>query len=61
MSMTEERKIAVLFAATILSARKLAECDDRPSPRKITAVQKAIRDAKFILDEIDHAWSTRTG
>jgi len=57
--MTESRKIAILFAATILAARKLADCDDKPSPRKIAAVQKAISDAAFLMQEIDRRWPTR--
>jgi hypothetical protein len=37
--MTEERKFAILIAATILSARKLAELKDpdKPTPKKIGA------------------------
>ena len=30
--MTEERKFAILFAATLLCARKLMEIEDKPSP-----------------------------
>ena len=42
--MTEERKHALLLAATILAARKLAAlADDRPSPAKLAAVETAIR------------------
>ena len=42
--MTEERKFAILFAATILSARKLAELEDpdKPTPKKVGAVETAI-------------------
>ncbi len=51
--MTEERKHAILFAATLLCARKLAELDsDKPSPAKVYAVNTAIEKAKFILDRI---------
>lgn len=59
--MTEERKFAILVAATILSARKLAELDepDKPSPKKITAVETAIRHAAYILGEIDKKWPTK--
>jgi hypothetical protein len=32
--MTEERKYALLFAPTILAARKLAEVGDRPCPAR---------------------------
>jgi hypothetical protein len=55
--MTEERKHAILFAATLLSARKLNEMDsDRPSPAKIATVENAIRQAAFILEQIDRKW-----
>jgi hypothetical protein len=58
--MTEERKFAILMAATILSARKLAELDDpdKPTPKKIAAVETAIRHAVYILGEIDKKWPT---
>jgi len=32
--MTEERKYAILFSATILAARKLTELGDKPSPAR---------------------------
>ena len=52
--MTEERKRAILFAATLLCARKLIELDsDRPSPAKLAAVETTIDRAKFILDRLD--------
>ena len=54
--MTEERKYAILFAATLLCARKLMEPDDRPSPAKVAAVENAISQAAFILDRIDKKW-----
>ena len=54
--MTEERKYAVLFAATLLCARKLMELGDRPSPAKFAVVEDAISNAKFILDQIDKKW-----
>jgi hypothetical protein len=58
--MTEERKYAILLAATILSARKLAELDsDKPSPAKVYVINTAIEKAKFILDRIDEKWPTR--
>ena len=41
---------ALLFAATLLCARKLNELDsDRPSPARAAAVEDAIRQAAFIL------------
>ena len=51
--MTEERKYAVLFAATLLCARKLMELGDRPSPAKFAMVEDAISNANFIMDRID--------
>ena len=55
--MTEERKFAILFAATLLCARKLAALDsDRLSPAKIAAVEDAISQAAFILERIDRKW-----
>ena len=55
--MTEDRKFALLFAATLLAARKLNALDsDRPSPAKISAVENAIDQAKFILERIDQRW-----
>jgi hypothetical protein len=56
--MTEERKFAILFAATILSARKLAELEnpDEPSPKKMATVETAIHHAAYILGEIDKKW-----
>jgi hypothetical protein len=52
--MTEDRKYAILFAATLLSARKLMEMEpDKPSLAKGYIVDKAIDDAAFILEWID--------
>jgi len=56
-SMTEERKYAILFAATLLCARKLNELDsDRPSPAKVAAVENAISQAAFIMEHIERRW-----
>jgi hypothetical protein len=54
-----ERKFAILFAATLLSARKLMGLGDRPSPAKFAVVEDAISNAKFILDRIDKKWPER--
>jgi hypothetical protein len=54
--MTEERKFAILFAATLMCARKLMELDDKPSPARIFTVEKAIRNAAYVLGEIDNKW-----
>ena len=56
---TEERKFAILFAATILAARKLIDLDpDKPNMAKGFFVDKAIDDAVFILEKIDERWPT---
>jgi hypothetical protein len=53
----EERKYTILFAATLLCARKLIELDsDRPRPAKVAAVENAISQAAFILECIDTKW-----
>jgi hypothetical protein len=54
--MTEERKYAVLFAATILAARQLADLGDladRPCPARDIVLAKAIEKAEMILRKID--------
>jgi hypothetical protein len=59
--MTEERRFAILFAATILSARKLAELEnpDKLSPKKIVTMETAIRHPAYILGEIDKRWPSK--
>jgi len=54
--MTEERKYAILFAATILAARKLSRLGDEPSPAKVCAVEDAILQAAYIMEMIDRKW-----
>jgi len=56
--MTEERKHAILFAATLLCARKLIETieSDKPNFAEEYFVDKAIRKAEFILEKIDKRW-----
>ena len=60
--MTEERKHAILFAATLLSARKLIDIidrnDNKPTMAKQFFVDKAIAEAAFILGRIDARWPT---
>jgi len=56
---TEERKFAILFAATILAARKLIDMDpNKPNMAEGFFVDRAIEDAAFILERIDARWST---
>jgi hypothetical protein len=56
--MTEERKHAILFAATLLSARKMIEImdSDKPNLAKQYFVDKAIDEAALILERIDRKW-----
>jgi hypothetical protein len=59
--MNEERKYAILFAATLLAARKLHDLDsDRPSPAKMCAVDNAIANAEFILSRIEAKFAAKT-
>jgi len=51
---TEERKVAILFAATILAAGRLMDMDpNKPNMAKGFFVDRAIEDAAFILERID--------
>jgi hypothetical protein len=55
--MTDDRKYAILFAATLLAARKLIDLDPHiPLPAKSSAIDRAINHAKAIIDEIDRRW-----
>ena len=56
--MTEERKHAILFSATILAARKIAEIGDKPCPAREMCMEDAIRSAERILQKIDQRWPT---
>jgi hypothetical protein len=54
---TEERKFAILFAATILAARKFIDMDpNKPNMAKGYFVDRAIDDATFIMERIDARW-----
>ena len=59
--MTEERKQAMLFAATLLCARKMIETieSDKPNFAEEYFVDRAIQKAGFILERIDRKWSTK--
>ena len=58
--MTEERKYAILFAATLLCARKLIEAidSDKPNFAKSYFVDRAVEEAAFVLERIDKKWPT---
>ncbi len=54
---TEERKFAILFAATILAARRLMDMDpNKPNMAKEFFVDRAIADAASIMERIDARW-----
>jgi hypothetical protein len=57
--MDEQRKYAILFAATILAARKLHEIGDKPCPARECAIADAVENAKRILEKIDERWPTQ--
>jgi hypothetical protein len=56
--MEEHRKHTILFAATLLCARKLIESieSDKPNLAKQYFVDRAIDEAAFILERIDKRW-----
>jgi hypothetical protein len=56
--MENERKYAILFAATILSARRIQESilSDKPDMAKEYYIDRAIQEAAFILQRIDRKW-----
>ena len=61
--MTEERKHAILFAATLLSARKIIEVMDNDAPQNMGRkfwidqfINKAIEQAAKILEKIDEKY-----
>ncbi len=56
--MTEARKHAILFAATLLSACKIIDALDssKPNPGKNVFIDKAIKEAAAILEKIDQRW-----
>ncbi|MGB8493961.1 MAG: hypothetical protein WCE53_06130 [Candidatus Acidiferrum sp.] len=56
--MIEERKHAILFATTLLCARKLIETmeSDKPNLAKQYFVDRAVQEAGFILERIDKKW-----
>jgi len=57
--MDEQRKYAILFAATILAVRKLHEIGDKPCPARECAISDAITKAEQILRKIDERWPTK--
>jgi hypothetical protein len=56
IAVSEERRFALLFAATILAARRLAdlgELADKPCPAREAVIATAISKAELILRRID--------
>ena len=58
--MDEQRKYAILFAATVLAARKLNETGVKPCPARECAIADAIANADLILKRIEERWPGRT-
>jgi hypothetical protein len=54
--MDEQRKYVILFAPTILAARKLNDIGDRPCPARERAIADAIENAKRIFEKIHERW-----
>jgi hypothetical protein len=54
--MDEQRKYAILFSATILAARKLADLGDKPSPAREACIANAISNAEMLMRRIDDRW-----
>ena len=57
--MDEQRKYAILFAATILAARKLNEIGSKPCPARECAISDAISNVELILKKIDERWPSQ--
>ena len=56
--MDEQRKYAILVAATILAARRLSEIGVKSCPARECAIADAISNADLILKRIDERWPT---
>jgi hypothetical protein len=54
--MEEQRKYAILFAATILAARKFNEIGAKACPARECAIADAVENARRILQRIDERW-----
>lgn len=59
--MEEQRKYAILFAATLLCARTLIDSMEsgKPDFAKEFGVDKAIGQAAFVLERIDKKWPAK--
>ena len=58
VQMTEERKHAILFAATLLCARKLIETieSDKPNMAEQFFIDRAIQKVESVMERIDYRW-----
>ncbi len=58
--MTEDRKYAILFATTLLCARRLIETieSDKPNMAEQFFIDRAIQKVEFILERIDNRHPT---
>jgi hypothetical protein len=58
--MTEERKHAIVFATTLLCARKQIDQieSDKPNFAEQYFIDRAIEKVETILGRIDHRWPT---
>ena len=56
--MNEERKYAILFATTLLCARKLIETieSDKPNMAEQFFIDRAIQKVESVMQRIDHHW-----
>lgn len=57
--MDKQRKYAILFAATILVARKPNEIGSKPCPAREFAIADAIEKAEQTLKKFDERWSIK--
>jgi hypothetical protein len=58
--MDEQRKHAILFATTLLCARKLIETieSDKPNRAEEFFIERAVMKAERIMEVIDRRWPT---
>jgi hypothetical protein len=54
--MNEVRRGALLIAAAILAARRIAACEGKSSPALESAIVDSITNAERILARIDARW-----
>ena len=57
--MDEQRKYAILFAATILAARKLNEIGNKPCPARVRHRRRS-RECQRMLEKINARWPIKS-